>query len=285
MRGFIPAALLLLAVAACSRQPASREYELQGQILGIAPERREVLIKHGDIKGFMPGMTMPFRVTDEELLKDKQPGDLVTATLVVSDLNSHISVLTRTGHAPLETAPVASDAPKILAPGEQVLDALLVDQEGMPLPFSRLRGHRVALTFIYTRCPLPEFCPMMDRHFAAVQKAVKSTPALADVRLITVTLDPEYDTPAVLKPYSEKRNADPAIWSFVTGEPKEVSRFGSQFGLFVDRAPGSAANDIIHNLVTAVIDADGRLVRLHTGNDWTPTQLVADLKTSSAPAH
>jgi protein SCO1/2 len=286
MRAFLPALLLLLVAAACSRQADTREYELQGQILGIAPERREVLIKHGDIKGFMPGMTMPFKVDDEELLKDKQPGDLVTATLVVSDLNSHISVLTRTGHAPLETTPpVAGGAPRILAPGEQVLDALLVDQDGRPLPFSRLRGHRVALTFIYTRCPLPEFCPMMDRHFAAVQKTVTSTPALSDVRLITVTLDPEYDTPAVLKPYSERRNADPAIWSFVTGEPKEVSRFGSQFGLYVERAPGSAANDILHNLVTVVIDADGRLVRLHTGNDWTPTQLVADLKTSSASAH
>jgi protein SCO1/2 len=178
---------------------------------------------------------------------------------------------------------MVSDAQHVLAAGETVPDALLVDQDGAARPFSKLRGHRVALTFIYTRCPLPEFCPLMDRHFAAVQKILKSTPALADVRLVTMTLDPEFDTPAVLKPYALKANADPAIWSFVTAEPKDAARFSSQFGLYVERNPDSAI-DIIHNLRTAIVDAEGRLVKVRTGNDWTPAELVADLKAVPAAA-
>jgi protein SCO1/2 len=276
--------LLFALVAACARGAETRQYELQGQILGIDTQRNELLIKHGDIKGFMPGMTMPFKVKDAALLSGKTPGDLVTATLVVGEIESHLSAVTRTGHAPLDTPPVISDAPRVLMPGETVPDALLVDQDGTPRPFSKLRGHRVALTFIYTRCPLPEFCPLMDRQFAAVQKTVQSTPSLADVRLVTMTMDPEFDTPAVLKPYAQRANADPAIWSFVTAEPKDAASFASAFGLYVERNPNSAI-DIIHNLRTAVIDAEGKLVTVHSGNAWTPAQLVADLKAARAPAH
>jgi protein SCO1 len=273
-----------LAATACTRAANTREYELQGQIQAIEPDRNEVVIKHGDIKGFMPGMTMPFKVKDASLLTEKRPGDLVTATLVVGEVDAHLSTLTTTGHADLEAPPAVSDAPKILAPGEAIADALLVTQDGTPLPFSSLRGHRVAVTFVYTRCPLPEFCPLMDRHFAAVQKAIGSTPALADVRLLTVTFDPEFDTPAILQAHARRRGADPSVWTFATGEPKEIARFSSQFGVYVERNPQSAA-DITHNLITAVVDADGRLVARHTGNDWTPAELVADLAAAAAPAH
>jgi protein SCO1/2 len=283
MRRRIVPLLVVLLAAGCAPRPEARQYELQGQILGIEPQRNEVLIKHADIKGFMPGMTMAFKVKDAALLSDKKAGDLITATLVVGDIESHLSTLTRTGHAALDTPPVISDAPRVLDKGETVADALLVNQEGAAQPFSKLRGHRVALTFIYTRCPLPEFCPLMDRHFAAVQNILKSTPALADVRLVTMTLDPEFDTPAVLKAHAQRMNADPTIWSFVTAEPKDAARFAAQFGIYMERNPGSAI-DITHNLRTAVIDAEGRLVTVHSGNDWTPAQLVADLKAAPAPA-
>jgi protein SCO1/2 len=273
-----------LLIAACSRSAPAREYELRGQILGIEPERSEVLLKHEDIKGFMPGMTMPFKVEDARLLEGKQPGDLVTATLVVGEVQSHLSTLTTTGHAALEKPPLVGDTPRILAPGEMVADALLVDQDGKPLPFSNLRGHRVGLTFIYTRCPLVEFCPTMELNFRTVQQMVKSTPALSDVRLLAMTLDPAFDTPAVLKPHAESRGADPAVWSFVTAEPKTGAQFASQFGLYVERTPGDDLN-IIHNLVTVIVDASGRLVKLHTGNRWKPAELVADLKAAAAPAH
>jgi len=274
---------LVLSTCGCKADPPAREYELNGQILAVRPERSEVVIKHGDIKGFMPGMTMPFKVKDGTLLEGKQPGDLVTATLVVAEVEAHLSTLTRTGHAALD-APPPAPAPDIRQPGDLLADAALVDQDGAPKPFLSFRGHRVALTFIYTRCPLPDFCPLMDRHFASVQAAIASTPALADVRLVTITLDPTFDTPAVLKPYARRREADPRIWSFLTGEPAEVGRFGSQLGVYVEHNPQSAI-DITHNLRTAVIDPDGRLVKVHTGNSWTPAELIADLTAAPAPAH
>ena len=275
----VAAALLVAACGGSSEAPA-REYQLQGQILAVRPERSEVVIKHEDIKGFMPGMTMPFKVKEAALLQGKEPGDLVTATLVVGEVQAHLRTLDKTGHTALDT-PAPPPPPDIREPGQTLTDATLVDQNGKPASLSAYRGQRVALTFIYTRCPLPEFCPLMDRHFAAVQKTVASTPALADVRLVTVTLDPAFDTPAVLKPYAARRGADPMIWSFLTGEPAEVNKFGSQLGIYVEHNPQSAI-DITHNLRTVVIDPDGRLVKIHNGNSWTPSELVADL--SAVPA-
>jgi protein SCO1/2 len=276
----VAAALLITACGRASEAPA-REYQLQGQILAVRPERSEVVIKHEDIKGFMPGMTMPFKVKDGALLQGRQPGDLVTATLVVGEVDAHLRTLEKTGHAALETA-APPPSPDIRQPGETLTDATFVDQHGQPTSLAAYRGHRVALTFIYTRCPLPEFCPLMDRNFAAVQKTLASTPALADVRLITMTLDPAFDTPAILKPYAARRGADPKIWSFLTGEPTEVNTFGSQLGIYVEHNPQSPV-DITHNLRTVVIDPDGRLVKVHNGNSWTPSELIADLSAVPAP--
>jgi protein SCO1/2 len=284
MRGFWVPLTAALVFAGCGRTEApAREYQLQGQILAVRPERSEVVIKHEDIKGFMPGMTMPFTVKDGALLQGKEPGDLVTATLVVGEVQAHLSTLVKTGHAPVET-PAPPPPPDIRQPGDQLSDAALVDQNGTPKPLSNYRGHRVALTFIYTRCPLPEFCPLMDRHFAAVQKTLASTPALADVRLVTVTIDPAYDTPAVLKAYAARRGADPKIWSFLTGQPADVNQFGSQLGVYVEHNPQSPI-DITHNLRTVVIDPEGRLVKVHNGNSWTPAELIADLSAVPAPTH
>ena len=274
-----------LAATACGRAPEApaRQFELQGQILAVRPERSEVVIKHQDIKGLMSGMTMPFTVKDAALLNGKQPGDLVTATLVVGETHAYLSALTTTGHADVSEPP-PPPPPDILTTGQAVKDAPLVDQDGTPRPFSTFKGHRLALTFIYTRCPLPDFCPLMDKHFATVQKTIASTPALSDVRLLTVTLDPEFDRPAILKAYARRREADPAVWTFLTGEPAEVNRFASQFGLYVEHNPQDAIN-ITHNLRTAVIDPEGRLVAMHSGNSWTPAELVADITATPAPTH
>jgi protein SCO1/2 len=275
----------LILLAACGRGPDAnaRTYELQGQILAVRPERSEVVIKHEDIKGFMPAMTMPFTVRDGALLEGKERGDLVTATLVVGETQAYLSALAKTGRADVPD-PAPPPPPDILASGQTVKDAKLVDQDNKPRLFSSFKGHRVAVTFIYTRCPLPEFCPLMDKHFAAVQKIVASTPALADVRLLTVTLDPEFDRPAILKAYAKRRGADTSTWLFLTGEPAEVNQFATQFGLYVEHNPQNAI-DITHNLRTAVIDPEGRLVTVHNGNSWTPAELVADLNAAPAPAN
>jgi protein SCO1/2 len=284
-RAYVTLAILAALAAACSRPSTpAKEYHLTGQILAIKPERQEVLLKHDDIKGFMPAMTMPYKVKDDALLTGKQPGDLIQATLVVGEVDAHLSTLTKTGHAPLETPPPVSDAPPILDPGQQVPDALLVNQDGVPMPFSSLRGHRVALTFIYTRCPLPDFCPLMNRNFAAVQSALAKDATMSDVRLLTITVDPAYDTPSVLKEHAALYKADPHRWVFATGEPKEIIRFAAAFGIDVEQSPESK-DQLIHNLRTAIVDADGRLVNAQSGNTWTPAELVGDLKATPAPRH
>jgi protein SCO1 len=279
------AALLTLAVvlAGCGPSaPPPKEYEVTGQILAVAPDKPEVTIRHDDIRNFMPAMTMAFPVKDGSLLDGKQPGDLVTATLVVGEVGYHLSTLTTTGHQPLPQAP--PDDPQAVREGEPVADVTFEDQDGRRRTLASLRGHRVALTFVYTRCPLPEFCPLMNRNFAAVQKAVRSSPDLSDVRLLTVTLDPEYDRPPVLKVQASAFRADPEIWSFVTGDPAELEAFAHQFGIYSEPAGGDSI-EIIHNLRTVVIGPDGRLVKNRSSNDWTPADLVADLSAAPAPAH
>lgn len=276
-------AVVPAVAAGCRQAPPPRKYELVGQILLVAPERNEVTIKHQDVKNFMPGMTMPFKVKDASLLIGKTPGDLVTATLVVAEVEAHLSTLTTTGHAELTEAP-PTPAPAVLQPGGLVEDAVLIDSDGAKRQLSSWRGHRTVLTFMYTRCPIPEFCPLMDRQFATLQGQLAGKPALADVRLVSMTLDPVYDTPAVLKTHAGMLKANPRVWTLVTATPDDAQAFWLQFGVLAERDNPSDV-DVIHNLRTAVIDAEGRLVRIHTGNQWTPADIVADLEATPAPAN
>jgi protein SCO1/2 len=277
---------VLLSLSACGRQagPPPRQYQLTGQILSIKPEQQEVLVKHQDIPGFMPAMTMPYKVKSAALLEGRQPGDMITATLEVGELDASLTAITKTGTAPITdpSAGPALTASDLVDEGEQVPGTALVDQDKMPRPLSSLRGHRVALTFIYTRCPLPDFCPLMDKNFQQVQAAVKKTPALADVQLVSVTLDPEFDTPTVLKRYAQGLKADPAVWHFVTGDRAELASFAKSFGVIAEA--GTPDSALVHNLRTAVIDPDGRLVKAYSGTMWTPAELIADLKAAPAPA-
>jgi protein SCO1/2 len=268
--------------AACGREePPPREYQLTGQIIALKPESSEVLVAHDDIAGFMPAMTMPYKVEDTALLDGKAAGDLVTATLVVKETEAYLSAITKTGSAPLEAPATVPEvtAFDMVKPGEPVPDVLLVDQDGAPRQLSSYKGQRVVLTFIYTRCPDAEFCPLLNQQFAALQKIVKSTPALADVRLISISFDPEFDTPQVLKAHAAAQSADPAVWSFATGDTQAITEFAAKFGVTVT-SNGSPV--LIHNLGTAVVDSQGRLTALYSNNQWSPTDIVADLDTAAA---
>ncbi|MEQ1759164.1 MAG: SCO family protein [Vicinamibacterales bacterium] len=270
-----------LCLSACRQEPPPREFQLTGQILSIKPESQEVLVKHDDIPGFMMAMTMPYKVEDADLLKDKSPGDLITATLVVAETRAWLSTVTRTGHAEIvqpEVQPEVS-ALDMVKPGEVVPDVTLVNEEGATVQLSSYRGRRLALTFIYTRCPDAEFCPLMNQNFLTVQKAIASTPGLGDVQLLSVSFDPEFDTPSVLKEHARRAQADPKIWRFATGTADDIGPFAARFGVTVTRN-GSPA--LIHNLGTAVIDAQGRLSILHSTNRWTPSDLVAELQAAAA---
>ena len=273
--------LVLGAIGACRQAPPVREFALVGQVVAVMPERNEITIKHEDIPNFMPGMTMPFKVRDAAIIRDRVPGDLVTATLVVGEVEAYLSTLDKTGFAEVTEPPPAPVAEGV-KPGDTVADAAFLDQDGTARRLADWRGHRVALTFVYTRCPLPEFCPLMDRHFVAVQRAMAQAAAFADVRLLTITMDPAFDTPAVLKAHASRLKADPAVWSFLTPREDGAAAFFEQFGLLVER-DGSGSADITHNLRTVVLDANGRVAAIRTGNDWTPAQLIADIRATPAP--
>ena len=269
----------LLVSSACAR-PAAREYELHGQVVAVDPARQEVTISHEDIPQFMPGMTMAFRVADRSLLNGRRPGDLVKATLVVRDTDAHLRTLERTGFAVVPDEP-PSAAVSMLAPGDAVADAAFVDTGGIARRFSDWRGHPVAVTFMYTRCPLPNFCPLLDRHFKAAQDRLRSDPALSGVRLLSVSFDPRRDTPETLATHAARVQADRSIWQFVTGSPQDVHRFAGQFGVSV-MGDNPDSEEIVHNMRTGIIDGRGRLAAILNGGDWSPDDLVAGLRKAQA---
>ena len=274
-KSVIAAAILAASTVACSR---GRTYEMRGQIVAVNPSRQEITVKHEDIRGFMPGMTMPFKVRDRTPVDDRTAGELITATLVVSGNEVYLVNVRRIGHADLPAdrgkAPSSFD---LLEPGAEVPDEPFVDQNGAAQRLSAWRKKVIAVTFIYTRCPLPDFCPRMDRQFAAVQRAAAVDPLLRErFHLLSVSFDPDHDTPPVLAVHARRVGADTTSWSFVTGHAADINRFASRFGVSVMKE-GATSQEIVHNLRTAIIDADGRLVKVF-GNDWMPADLVSELR-------
>jgi protein SCO1 len=269
--------LLAIAVSTAGCRPPPREYELRGVVVSVDASREEITIKHEDIPRFMPGMTMPFKVQNRRLLDGRRPGDLVRATLVVQDSDAYIRTLERTGFAPVPENPTAS-LPDILDPGDVVADAQFIDQSGTRRKLSDWRGQAIAVTFIYTRCPLPNFCPLMDQHFKRVQEDVAGHAELRGrVHLLSVSFDPDYDRPPVLALRARQLGADSQIWTFLTGDRKVVEAFAAPFGISIIREAGSP-QEIVHSLGTAVIDPNGRLVTILRGTEWTPQELVDQLR-------
>jgi protein SCO1 len=275
----------LLVATACGSGDR-REYTLQGQILSVSADHLEANIKHEEIKGFMAAMTMPYRVKDAAQFANLRPGDLITSTLVVVPNEAYLTNVKKVGEAPLEKpagdpSPGASSGFELLKPGEAVPNAAFVDQEGGPRDLASFKGSPLLITFIYTQCPMPTFCPLMDRHFKTIQDKTADDPALKTVRLVSVSFDPVSDTPPVLKTHAQKLGADTKRWTFLTGDRDEIDKFAMRFGVSIARDLKDPIN-ITHNLRTALVDSKGTLVKTYTGNEWSPDQVLADLKDVAA---
>ena len=257
-------------VAGCSR---AATYELRGQVLVIDPGRQEITVKHEDVRGLMAGMTMPFKVDDPKRLEGLTVGDLIVAKLVVKDSTGYLSAIERTGHEEV-TAPAPTPRMELLERGQEVPNTALVDETGQRRMLADWRGRVLAVTFIYTRCPFPDFCPKMDRQFKSAQGVILADSQLRNrAALLSVTFDPDFDTPSVLAAHAKQVGADSAVWHFATGERSAIESLASRFGVSVMRE-GTAAEGITHNLRTAVIGSDGRLSAMLTGNEWTPAELI-----------
>ena len=272
-----------ISLVACSSRSNQRTYPVHGQVVAVTPDRQEATVKHGEISGLMPAMTMPYKIKERSELDAVKPGDVIDATLTIAENDAFLTGVKKVGEAPLDQAPpepttVSTGAgPALLKPGEVVPDSPFVDQDGKKRTFNSFRGSTVVLTFIYTRCPLPTFCPMMDRHFTSIQERLHDDPLLKKVHLVTITFDPVYDTPAVLKKHARELDADLSRWTFLTGDQRAIEAFGGRFGVLVTRASNDP-RDITHNLRTAIVGPDGKLNKIYTGNEWTPEEILNDLK-------
>jgi protein SCO1/2 len=277
---------LAAGLGACKAEPPAATYPLRGQILAVSPEaagRRAATVNHEDIPNFMPAMTMAYYVRPPAQLDGFVPGDLITADLrfTAKSGDIYLTNLKKTGHHDLPAGAQPLTIMDVMNPGDEVPDDPLQDQAGATHRLSDWRGRALAVTFVYTRCPLPDFCPLMDRHFAAVQRAIAGDPRLRDrVHLVSISFDPAHDTPAVIETHAKARGADPRTWSYLTGSPAAIAHLTSRFGVstITDKEP---AQTLTHNLRTAVVDPKGRLVKILSGNEWTVDQLLADLRDAS----
>jgi protein SCO1/2 len=278
------AVAVLLFCGACGSTDGGdrKEYKLQGQILALSKDGKEANIKHEDIAGFMPAMTMPYHVRDAKDFNGIAPGDLINATLVVVSNDAYLKDVKKVGTAPLATADGApapgSPGANLLKEGAPVPNATFLDQDGRKRDFDSFKGQAVVLTFIYTRCPMPSFCPLMDKNFVKLQDKLKADPML-NVHLVTVSFDPENDTPPVLKKHAQELGANTKVWTFLTGDLDTIDQFAGRFGVSIQRSLDEQKNvNITHNLRTAIIDRQGNLIKTYTGNEWTPEQVMADIK-------
>ena len=272
--------LTALCVAAlltgCDKQPAGKRYELEGRVAAVDSASRLITIAHQEVPGLMPAMTMPFQVgrNAEWVFGNIAPGDHIRATLVMTD------------HAELQDIsftkggdPTGDGTSQLRIPdaGDAVPDFRFVNQSGKTIQLHQFQGRPLLLTFVYTRCPLPDYCPHLSNNFREILQKLEASPAAYEnAQLLTISIDPEFDTPVVLQNYGQHftDKLDPQFqhWQFVTGSPEEVRRAADFFGMSYNSKDGQ----ITHNLRTVLIGADGRIVKVYSGNRWTPTDVARD---------
>jgi protein SCO1/2 len=268
---------LAITLASCAKKPTGKHYEFEGRVVAVDSGSKTLTVAHEDIRGLMPGMTMPFLVgRGEDWVFGKiGPGDHIHATLVMTD---HAELQDISFTKASQTTGDGTSSLRIPEPGDAVPDFVFVNQSGKTVRLSQFRGKLLLLTFIYTRCPVPDFCPRMSNNFAEVLNELEADPAaFSRVQLMSISIDPQFDKPAVLHAYGGRfaGNIDPyfAHWQFVTGSPEEIRKAADFFGLSYDQKQGQ----VVHTLRTVLIAPDGNIVKVYSGNEWKPAEVANDL--------
>jgi len=273
--------LVFLGLSACRSPKTSRHYPFAGEIIGVDRAAHQIIVRHHDIPNFMKAMTMPFVVKDAQTLDRLQIGQLIKATLVVTDTESWLEEVQVSGQVPGEPAP--SGDFRIPVEGSPVPDFVFTNQDGHRVHLAEYKGKAVLLTFIYTRCPLPDFCPRMTNNFLEIEKSLKQDAVVyGRTHLLTITFDPETDTPKVLREHALAMTAIPASelfshWEFLSPQPKDLDAIAHFFALTVQKEQGQ----ITHSLSTVVIDRDGKLYRWYHGNSWTTDEMLRETKAAA----
>ena len=265
---------MVMLAAGCAKR-----YPVEGVVLRSSPERNEVTISHRDIAGYMPAMVMPFKVRDPTLLQGVNPGDRIEFRLVVSRSESYVDQLSIVSAARSDAGLLRSPASATLAAiGTVFPDFALLDQNGKLLTLSALRGQVVVVNFVYTRCPLPDYCPLLMGNFAALKE--RFAPQLGrDVTLLTITFDPKYDTQEILAHYGARYGAGAPGWYLLTGTTEQIQRVTEAFG--IEYWPDEGL--ITHSLQTAVIDREGRLYATLEGKGYSIQQLIDVVQAALGP--
>ncbi|GAC1399835.1 MAG: SCO family protein [Pyrinomonadaceae bacterium] len=288
-RFFVVFILCITFLAACESFSAQsfddkgrgQRYDLHGKIVSIDKLKGQVTVTHEAIPNYMDGMTMPFKVKEREALSDMHAGDELKATLVVSDERTWLEnpIITQ-GDGGTNTAndSVAAAHSVEAQPNAVVPDFAFRNQDDKPIHTSEYRGRTLLVTFIYTRCPLPDYCPLMTSNFAAIERELQLDKKLyARTHLLTITIDPDYDTPQVLRDYATTRAGLKTFehWEFATESPAQIQKIAQFFGLNYFKENGQ----IIHALRTAVVAPNGRIYKIYGDNLWKPEDLLRDVRT------
>ena len=283
---------LLLFLSGCradqqnvSTTSSSKVYKLRGKVVSTDAAKSEVTLDHEEIKDFMGAMTMPYKLKDPTILSELHPGDTVTADVVVSDQDVLVDHFVVVAQAKPDYKPgVLYHVPKA---GDEVPDFALLNQSNEKIHIAQFRGKALLLTFIYTRCPLSDFCPRMSKNFARIDKALSSEPSLlGKTHLLSVSFDPEYDTPAVLRSYggayTEKyTNEKFEHWDFAAPSKSDLSDMEKFFDI---GAVPESNSTITHSLSTVLIGPDGKIVNWYPGNEWKPEEVLGDIRKVFAKA-
>jgi protein SCO1/2 len=287
-----PKIVLLLAMAllgaACGDRRSepvekSSQYQARGVVRWLPPGHKAIEVEHEEIPGFMPSMTMPFEVHEEQEIAKLVIGDAISFQLNVTQRDSWIDQVRKIDpsqlHLPSATPPPSQlpDSSPRLREGDRMPEFQLVNQDGQTITQETFRGHLLVLTFVFTRCPIPNFCPLMSQNFVALQEGINTASGSAQAtQLLTISFDP-FDTPEILKAYAASEHADPLVWSFATAAKVEIEKLTQSFSVFVKPEGGT----ISHGLATALIDREGKILKIWRGNSWSPSEILRELREGS----
>jgi protein SCO1 len=276
------AVLCVVFLAACgSNNSDVKRYQLTGRVTRVDKTSNTLLVDADAIPGYMDAMEMPYQVRDPKLIDQVNVGDQIKADVVVTNDGAHLENISVTKKGDGAKTPSGSQQ-REPQPGETVPDFALVNEIGKHIHLHDFRGKTVLLTFVYTRCPLPDYCPLMSRNFAKIEKDLAKNPRqYKETELLSISFDPKYDTPKVLHKYGENYIQDAGDrdfdhWEFVSAPVAEMPDIEKFFGLFVDEQNGQ----VVHSMSTAVIGPDGKIYRWYHGNDWQTADVLQDVVSS-----
>jgi protein SCO1/2 len=280
----------LLIFSACqpqpTRSPTEKRYDLKGKVVSVEKDKHLVTVAHEEIKDYMPAMTMPFTVKVDWVFEIVKPGDQIAAAYVVDGTQSWLEEVVITNES--SDSGAVSGAGVEPKPGDEIPNYRLVNQDGDAIRMHDYKGKSLLLTFIFTRCADPDQCTLMSSNFATINQDLQKQPQLQEkTHLLSISFDPEYDTPKVLRSYGAAytgKYADEtfAHWEFASGSADEVKGIAQFFGLRYYRDAQSGQEQMIHSLRTALIGPDSRIVKIYRGNEWKPDEVMTDLQTANA---